>query len=452
MCGLVGIFSPYKHSHEKAFHDLLRVDVMRGPDSTGAAIVDSNGDVTVVKKALLPDDLFGTKAWTKAVAFQNQCYMGHNRWATIGKVNGANAHPFEFDGVVGMHNGTLKSRWALQDKDLFDTDSENLYWHMNENGVADTWSKLDGAAALVWWDNEDGTLNFLRNDDRPFCYAKLDTGGVVWASEPWMITGIMSRHDIKIGKVYVSTVNKHYVMSIEEIEVEVIDKDGKVTTRKVDEFNMGGKMLTPYVPPKTVVQYTGFPKKKTSVPSSTPISTDSTTIDMPVSGNSYSVYPKGTTCTEYPGAPTRWTIECGFQNYDKELTANLFLHDIHRHGELLHMVPDSQGPYDKVFFKTVVKNQWFSNDMKPHFVLDADQTTIILPQDSKIYVLGDWLTQNEFNMRFKECGWCGDPLLFDDSDITFGEGSYAACGSCTNLGNLHDDSNLLELKAIGETA
>lgn len=48
-------------------------------------------------------------------------HMLHFRWATSGKINKANAHPFDLGGVAFMHNGVLNI--ATQNRDMSDT------WH-----------------------------------------------------------------------------------------------------------------------------------------------------------------------------------------------------------------------------------------------------------------------------------------------------------------------------------
>ena len=52
MCGLVGVLGNITHKEEKAFHELLIVDVLRGKHSTGVAMVSAGGGVDVFKKAV----------------------------------------------------------------------------------------------------------------------------------------------------------------------------------------------------------------------------------------------------------------------------------------------------------------------------------------------------------------------------------------------------------------
>lgn len=184
------------------FKRLLEFDTVRGPHSTGALFVNAQGQTDVVKRVGTPWDWYQYKAVEDKFRVFSCVLMGHNRWATQGKINNVNAHPFEFDAVIGAHNGTLVSRTLLDDNNKFDVDSENLYHHMNRHGWEDTLPKLNGAFALTWWDKEDRTLNFARNDQRPLFYCTSeDNKTVFWASEPWMLSIAAAHSSVKLNKI-----------------------------------------------------------------------------------------------------------------------------------------------------------------------------------------------------------------------------------------------------------
>ena len=83
MCGLVGCAgAALTGKHERAFKDLLIVDTVRGPHSTGIMAAPNKGDVEVFKRALLPPDLFTMYGCQKLFSTQNHALIGHNRWAT----------------------------------------------------------------------------------------------------------------------------------------------------------------------------------------------------------------------------------------------------------------------------------------------------------------------------------------------------------------------------------
>jgi len=200
MCGLVGFMGDPSQKHQDAFEDMLNMDVIRGPHSTGVVAV-SQDRVFMTKKAVLPPDLMYSERYIENVdrrTYSNFLLMGHNRWATTGAVNNRNAHPFQHGHITLMHNGTLQ--WPIDYRQKFETDSEGIAYSLQQNeDPQDTWSELFGAAALVWWDSRKKTLNAIRNDERPlwFCPTK-DNKSLFWSSEPWMLKAACARRNVEI--------------------------------------------------------------------------------------------------------------------------------------------------------------------------------------------------------------------------------------------------------------
>lgn len=202
MCGLVGVAGAITKGVEDAFHTLLQLDTIRGPHSTGVLIVNKDKEASVHKALGTPWELFDSKKYYKAMNNGLNVLIGHNRFATKGAVNVKNAHPFEFENVIGCHNGTLSSQVGLDDHNDFVVDSENIYHHMNNNGVEGTIDKLNGAFALTWYDTKAHTVNLIRNSQRPLFYAFTeDRKTVMWASESWMLSVAAMKHGIKLTKV-----------------------------------------------------------------------------------------------------------------------------------------------------------------------------------------------------------------------------------------------------------
>lgn len=201
MCGLVGyvitkavpsahLVSKYKRYFDKA----LLLDVVRGFDSTGVVTVKEDGEHAQIKKALPSYDFIGSRQYEKffkaTTTNQNIAALGHNRAATRGAVNANNAHPFRHGSVTLMHNGTLDSAVGVGNK--YDVDSENLCYALSqcstEQEVIKLLETIEGAYALVWYDEDSNTVNFARNEERPLVYQKTPEG-FLYASEPWLIEG-----------------------------------------------------------------------------------------------------------------------------------------------------------------------------------------------------------------------------------------------------------------------
>lgn len=196
--------------------------------STGVAFVPRfKADTPKVLKCVGPgSNLVLMKEYEAELRKPQMCIIGHNRYATKGEVSVDNAHPFEFEHVVGAHNGTLDySAWKkLHFNEKYGTDSQSIYSHLNEYGVRETVDQLQGAWALTWFDHRDHTLNFLRNSKRPLHYVySEDRCTILWASEFYMLEFIMARYGFKSdGKTHMVEEDKHIRWEIPFSSVEKI--------------------------------------------------------------------------------------------------------------------------------------------------------------------------------------------------------------------------------------
>lgn len=219
MCGLVGAAGKLNFKSDKAIKNLLILDALRGIDSTGiAAVHGETGEVRVVKQVGNPYDLIEHRSYLPVINRNNIVVIGHNRWATQGGVSRKTAHPFEFDNIVGAHNGTLTSRYKLEGTiQQFPVDSEQLFNHIDKKGVKDALSKMEGAWALVWWDKTIDTLNFLRNKERPLWMVGNQEGDqIFWASEKWMLEVALDRAEIKTKDYHWVAEDMHYSFEIDQ--------------------------------------------------------------------------------------------------------------------------------------------------------------------------------------------------------------------------------------------
>jgi hypothetical protein len=204
MCGLVCLVNKYSNGFSKdqqaIFSDLLFVDYLRGPDSTGVLSVSNKGDVLMAKEASNPIDFMKTKEYNNILnkTFMNgSALVGHNRKATRGTVNDENAHPFIVDdNIILVHNGTIYGdHKKLADVEV---DSHAIAHTIHEKGtVTEALSSIDGAYALIWFDVAKGTLNLIRNAMRPLWWMETPSSWI-WSSEKAMLEFVAERHNLTV--------------------------------------------------------------------------------------------------------------------------------------------------------------------------------------------------------------------------------------------------------------
>lgn len=206
MCGIVGVAScsALLAADKKFFRTALLVDQIRGEHSTGVFKLNTTtSEQSVMKKAMPACDFLDLK---KAQSFINEgasdLLLGHNRFKTSGAISAANAHPFEHEHITMVHNGTLQNLVSMPVYRVAEVDSRLITESVAKAGIKDTINNLRGAYSLVWYNSQDMTLNFLRNDERPMAIAyNTDTDTMYWASDIHMLRWILTHCKIKYNSI-----------------------------------------------------------------------------------------------------------------------------------------------------------------------------------------------------------------------------------------------------------
>jgi hypothetical protein len=220
MCGISSLFhNMKKHDRgiEGTMFNALWTGAIRGHHSTGL-IYESEGEVDHFKKAVpgydfmhLPvvDGLY--RNWHKSPYL-----IAHNRAATRGEVKHSNAHPFQFNHITGVHNGTLSAYHQLTPAGTnHPVDSMYLYDAISREGIADIYSTVQGSFNLLWHDAKDNTIHMCKNTDRPYCFAKLKgEEALIGMSEKPMLKWLIGRHNLDIEYCWTPKNNTEYVWDV----------------------------------------------------------------------------------------------------------------------------------------------------------------------------------------------------------------------------------------------
>lgn len=442
MCGIVAIIGNIQPVDEKIFRTLLVLDTLRGEDSTGMLSVSKyTGETRIAKQVGDPFQLFDTKQYENAMRQTHRVLLGHNRYGTSGGINKANAHPFEHDNLIGVHNGTLKNKHNLLDASKFKVDSDNLYHHIEKRGLADALDKADGAWALCWWNREEETFNILRNNERPLWVAmsqnakgELDNEKLYVASEPWMLRVALSRHNQACGTP------------------EEIDKDLHF---KIPVTNGGkiGKPILKAAPGTYKPAYQG----------------NFSNGGMNTHGNNViSLNKKETTNPEVkkPVSGVNGSYESQFDRFYLRAKSRLF--------ELLSVSTDTSGMEYIVLFdaqhqfkevrlyprrddETIWEmigcevhadiSVWVPSDSHPgkgYYKVVVDSVRVIAPtpeENTPEHVVagptGRIITQETFKRLYPDCAYCSSPLEFGDRN-KFSLSGECFCPSCAVLPDVTD--------------
>jgi glutamine---fructose-6-phosphate transaminase (isomerizing) len=114
MCGIVGYVG--QRPACEVVMDALRRMEYRGYDSSGMALVDGNGRLTVRRRAGRLANLEQAVAEMAPASLAGTTGLGHTRWATHGRPTDRNAHPHRDAAgkIAVVHNGIIENFAALR--------------------------------------------------------------------------------------------------------------------------------------------------------------------------------------------------------------------------------------------------------------------------------------------------------------------------------------------------
>lgn len=237
MCGITGILdtstAAFFDKDVKTLFGMMLLNSLRGNASTGVFGVDRQGRVNILKTLGHPyewnsyqvSDVF----WSRMKADYN-FVVAHGRLPTKGETVIANAHPFVSDHITLVHNGTLNNYEELNKKfkKNFKVDSQLLTYLIEKEGIDETLKLISGAWAMVYYDESEQSLNFIRNGQRPLHYAMNQwKDRMYFGSEEhyvkWGASVGSPNSEMKVLEFKVNTLYK-IKKAGNKIEMEMIDK------------------------------------------------------------------------------------------------------------------------------------------------------------------------------------------------------------------------------------
>ncbi len=256
MCGIYGIIDKSQigvgDPEFNIFSQMGTLTELRGRHSSGCFSVDADGSVSPVVKTVGPSvNLLFDKAYEKfkIKGIAGRALIGHGRWATVGKVNKQNAHPFRENEFTLVHNGTIRSGLDIKEHNV-EVDSHGMVKAIAEKGLKEAIGDLSGAWAIILYDNKKKQIQILRNHERELHY--LESNNLIYImSEKEALEYLAARNKIYtaqgIKSFKANTLYTFDVETLEMVEGEVVEgnrpkfyaKTGQAYPAGLTNFNRG---------------------------------------------------------------------------------------------------------------------------------------------------------------------------------------------------------------------
>lgn len=152
---------------------------MQDRGEQGAGIAGVFPEVTdVVKKAISAEELVDSKAFNDLLKKNPQIILGHTRWATIGAISDRNTHPFDYENIIGCHNGHVDNYQNIFEENKIDgeVDSEAIFYLLNKynNNYKRAFHELYGSFAITWIDLKTPNKLYMARDGNPLFIVKVN--------------------------------------------------------------------------------------------------------------------------------------------------------------------------------------------------------------------------------------------------------------------------------------
>jgi hypothetical protein len=179
---------------------------MRGAHSTGLFGVQKETKKDIVEWVKRVGPPHGLMSEPESKKFMDRMFsryhavVAHGRYATTGKINAKNAHPFHHGNIILVHNGSVRNLWNLKIdgesiEKKFEVDSEALTYMFSKVGVKDTLKEVTGALSLIWYDRSTRCLHALRNTERPmFLMQRTDVPQIFFSSEMETLEYVINKY------------------------------------------------------------------------------------------------------------------------------------------------------------------------------------------------------------------------------------------------------------------